>query len=169
LGGVISLPREAVISQLLLIPVYFIIVLFIGGPLGEEIGWRGYLLPRLMKQNNGLVSSIIVFIFWLVWHLPLFWLPGASQYGSPIGPYVIYIAAWSILFTWVYMGTSGSLLSALLLHTSINTFSLFLSSVDPANVDNSLIVYGGVLFSLLALFVVVMNRQMTRVPALKGV
>lgn len=167
LGGVLSLPREAVVSQLVLVPIYYLIVLFIGGPLGEEIGWRGYLLPQLLKQRNGLVSSVIVFVIWFAWHLPLFWLPGASQYGSPIGPYVIFIAAWSTLFTWVYLGTSGSLLSVLLLHTSINTFSLFMTGVDPAHTEGPFLAYG-VASAMLALVVVVMNRQMTQGPDVKA-
>lgn len=162
LGGALFLPREAIMSQLVLVPLYYLIVFFIGGPLGEEIGWRGFLLPHLLKHNNGLIASVIVFIFWFAWHLPLFWLPGASQYGSPLGPYVIFIAVWSILFTWVFVGTSGSLLSVLLLHTTINTFSLFLAGVDPTVAEGPAIVYGGAVSALLALVVLVMNKRVTR-------
>lgn len=166
-GGVVSLSRAAIIDQLVLIPLYYLIVFFIGGPLGEEVGWRGFVLPHLLKQKNSLISSLIVFVLWFAWHLPLFWLPGASQYGSPLGPYVIFIAAWSILFTWVYIGTSGSLLSALLLHTSINTFSLFMTEADPVHAEGPFLAYG-VAFILLALIVVIMNRRMTQAPDAKA-
>ena len=66
--------------------------------------------------------------------------------------------------TWVYLGTSGSLLSALLLHTSVNTFELFMTGVDPAHTEGPFLAYG-VASALQALVVVVMNRQMTQGPA----
>jgi len=159
LGGAISLSQDAILNQLIQIPIFYLIILIIGGPLGEEIGWRGFLLPQLLKKKNGLVASAILFVFWFAWHLPLFWLPGASQYGSPIGPYLLFFAAWSILFTWVYLGTSGSLVSVLLLHTSINTFSNFMTGVDPEHADNPFLAYG-IASALLALFVLFAFQKM---------
>jgi len=158
-GGVISLPGDKILNQLVQVPIFFLIILIIGGPLGEEIGWRGFLLPQLLKSKNGLLSSAILFVIWFAWHLPLFWLPGASQYGSPIGPYLLFFAAWSILFTWVYIGTSGSLLSALLLHTSINTFSNFMSGVDSTHADSPFLAYG-IASALLAVVVILVYRHM---------
>ena len=153
-GGIFYLSGDKILNQLVQTPIFYLIILIIGGPLGEEIGWRGFVLPQLLKSKNVLISSAILFVVWFAWHLPLFWLPGASQYGSPIVPYLIFFAAWSILFTWVYLGTSGSLLSALLLHTSINTYSNFMSGVDPAHADNPLLAYGiaSALFAIVVLF-----------------
>ena len=164
LGGASVLPGKVVLSQLPLIPVYFLIVLLIGGPLGEEIGWRGYLLPHLLKQRDALYASLVVFVIWFGWHLPLFWLPGASQRGASIAAFLLFTAAWSILFAWVYLGTARSLLSALLLHTSINTLSLFLSQIDPAHVDGPLLVQA-ILSAVIALLVVATDKRMTRPAA----
>ncbi len=161
LGGVSVLPREAVLGQLPLIPLYFVIVLVIGGPLGEEIGWRGYLLPHLLKGRDPLYASLLVWIIWFGWHLPLFWLPGASQEGVSIPAFLLFIAAWTVLFTWVYLGTSRSLLSVLLLHTSINTLSLFLQQVDPVHMNDPLLVQA-ILTAILALIIIAIDKAMTR-------
>ncbi len=100
---------------------------------------------------------------WFVWHLPLFWLPGASQQGTSIGAFALHLLAWSILFTWVYLGTRGSLLAALLLHTSINTFSLIVSETDPTHAEAPLLTYA-IVFSILALLVILLDKRMTRGP-----
>jgi membrane protease YdiL (CAAX protease family) len=159
LGSVVNLPRDAVLGQLVLVPLYFLIVLIIGGPLGEEIGWRGYLLPYLLKQKSPLYASLIVFVLWFAWHLPLFWLPGASQRGTSLPWFMLFLAGWSVLFTWVYLGTAGSLLSALLLHTTINTYSLTLQGVDPVYVDAAMPAYAAV-FAVLAAIVIAVDRRM---------
>ena len=163
-GGSFSLSSDAVINQLVQVPIYYIIILIIGGPLGEEIGWRGFALPRLLENKSSLIASFYIFVMWFIWHLPLFWLPGTGQQGSPISAYFVMIAAWSILFTWVYIGTSGSLLSALLLHTSINTFSNFASEVDSLNAKGPLWAYA-IVFAVLALVIVVTKKQRFQEPA----
>jgi membrane protease YdiL (CAAX protease family) len=59
--------------------IYFVIIAFAGGPLGEEIGWRGFLQPQLQNKYTPLKTSIIIAAIWLSWHIPLFWLEGAAQ------------------------------------------------------------------------------------------
>ncbi len=161
LGGTLVLPSQVVLSQLPLIPLYFVIVFFIGGPLGEEIGWRGYLLPQLLKQKDGLYASLVLWIIWFIWHLPLFWLPGASQAGASISAFLLFVAAWSVIFTWVYLGTAGSLLAALLLHTSVNTLSLFIQQIDAVHADAPLLVQS-ILAAVFALIVIAVDKRLTR-------
>jgi hypothetical protein len=153
LGGAMLLPAERLGGQLILLPLYYLIVLIIGGPLGEEIGWRGFLLPHFLQHRKPFLASLLVAAIWFGWHLPLFWLPGASQVGTPIGGFAVFLLAWSVLFTWVHLGTRGSLLAALLLHTSINTFSLVISETDPAHADAPFLAYTAV--SLLAALIVI--------------
>jgi CAAX protease family protein len=160
-GGPMPFPRDAVLNQLTQVPLYYVIVLIIGGPLGEEIGWRGHLLPGLLRQGSAVRASLIVCVIWFAWHLPLFWLPGASQRGASIAAYALFIAAWSVLFTWVYIGTSGSLLSALLLHASINTFSLVLSGIDPTYSEAPVLAQA-VVSAVFAALVIAVDRRMTR-------
>ena len=104
--------------------------LLILGPLSEEIGWRGYALPRLQTRWNALTSSVIVGVFWGLWHLPLFMMVGTSQHelGDPFISFLIKITASSILYTWLYNNTKHSLWSAILLHWLYTYASLVVSS-----------------------------------------
>ncbi|RPI86391.1 MAG: CPBP family intramembrane metalloprotease [Chloroflexi bacterium] len=92
--------------------------LLILGPLSEEIGWRGYALGRLQTQWNALTSSLIVGLFWALWHLPLFMMMGTSfhESGDPFIGFLIKMMASSIFYTWLYNNTKQSLWSAILLH-----------------------------------------------------
>ena len=92
--------------------------LLILGPLSEEIGWRGYALPRLQKRWNALTSSVIIGVIWGLWHLPLFMMVGTSQHelGDPFIGFLIKMTASSILYTWLYNNTQQSIWSAILLH-----------------------------------------------------
>jgi uncharacterized protein len=113
------------------LPVLFIVILILGGPLGEELGWRGYLLPRLLQRTGPLKASFGVAAFWFLWHVPLFWLEGAAQKGSSMALFAAMVAAFSVLFTWLWMGTGGSLLAALLAHTMVNLTSVCVEAVFP--------------------------------------
>jgi membrane protease YdiL (CAAX protease family) len=104
--------------------------LLILGPLSEEIGWRGYALPRLQTRWNALTSSLIVGLVWALWHLPLFMMVGTLQHelGDPFISFLIKITASSILYTWLYNNTKHSLWSAILLHWLYTYASLVVSS-----------------------------------------
>jgi membrane protease YdiL (CAAX protease family) len=102
--------------------------------LGEELGWRGYALPKLQEKYSSLWSSAIVGIMWVFWHTPAFWAPeGTAISGQPVtlfsvGWYLILLIGLSILMTFVYNNTKGSLLLALLFHgmfTGPNIYPLF--------------------------------------------
>ncbi len=96
----------------------FLLPLLILGPLSEELGWRGFALGRLQKRLNALTSSLIIGGFWAVWHLPLFSIPGASQniYDMSFLAFTVGVMAISILYTWVYNNTGGSIWSAVFFH-----------------------------------------------------
>ena len=91
-----------------------------GSALGEEIGWRGYALPRLQAGRSALSASLILGPIWALWHLPL-WLTGAPG-RTPIlyAAFVVSVIALSVLLTWVYNSTGGSLLMVVLLHATFN-------------------------------------------------
>ena len=91
-----------------------------GSALGEEIGWRGYALPRLQTGRSALSASLILGPIWALWHLPL-WLTGAPG-RTPIlyAAFVVSVIALSVILTWVYNSTGGSLLLVVLLHATAN-------------------------------------------------
>ena len=128
-GGQVLPAHSIGVAQFAMLAV---VLLFVGGPVGEEIGWRGYALPRLLERTGPVAASLVVAGMWAVWHLPLFWLPGATQAGSSIPLFVVVVVAFSILTTWVYLATSGSLLAAMLFHHSINLSTFFLPALFPA-------------------------------------
>src|SRR5919107_462341 len=94
--------------------------IFPGSALGEEIGWRGYALPRLQARRSALSASLIVGVFWAFYHLPLFFTGQAFRSPSILVPFVISGIALSVILTWVYNSTGGSLLLVVLLHATAN-------------------------------------------------
>ena len=126
------------IGQLPLLPVYWVIVFVLGGPMGEEIGWRGFALPHLLKSRSPAIASLILGIGWFVWHIPLFWLEGAAQKGNSVVLFALAVLCFSVLFTWIYIRTGGSLLAALVFHTGINSPSLLVSA-EATFTDSSIV------------------------------
>jgi membrane protease YdiL (CAAX protease family) len=88
---------------------------------GEEIGWRGYALPKLQEKYHPLVASVILGVLWGFWHLPSFFTAGSIHEGMSLPFFVLATVGYSILYTWVYNGTGGSLLLTCLLHAANNT------------------------------------------------
>lgn len=113
-----------------LLPLIFLQTLLISSPMGEEIGWRGYALPRLQAGQGAVRASVILGLFWGFWHLPLYLTRGDPLSEVFFGWFLLAIIADTILFTWVYNNTKGSLLLALLFHTSIAVTALYLASVE---------------------------------------
>jgi CAAX protease family protein len=91
------------------------------GPLGEELGWRGFALPRLLKDRSALSAGVILGVIWGVWHLPAFILAGTPQNNMSFPLFMIGVVALSVLMTWAFMGTNGSVLAAALIHWTFNT------------------------------------------------
>jgi uncharacterized protein len=94
------------------IDVFFEAFLLIS--LAEEPGFRGFALPRLMEGRSALSASLILGVFHSIWHLPLFILGSDSPIIIPI------IISGAILNTWLFNNTKGSVLLAMLLHTSVH-------------------------------------------------
>ena len=94
--------------------------LVFGGPLGEELGWRGYALPSLQDRCDWRVASLGLGLVWGVWHLPLFFIDGTSQALTPLALFLLSVVAMSVVFAWLVNRTAGSVVAATLLHTGIN-------------------------------------------------
>ena len=87
---------------------------------GEEVGWRGYLLPRLMERAGLVVASLVVGAIWAAWHLPLFFAPGADTNGQSFILYLLQATAYSVMIAWLYWRSGGSLLLPMLMHAAFN-------------------------------------------------
>lgn len=108
-----------------ILAVVLIIPIATASALGEEYGWRGYLLPRLL-QGNEIRATLVTGFVWALWHLPLL-LTGLSFPGQPlvlaIPIFVFAIVMNSFLFTWLQRLFAGSLWTAALLHGTLNALT----------------------------------------------
>jgi len=119
-GG--TVPDLSDATRWLAVPSTFLLVLLIGGPAGEEFGWRGFLLQRVQPVFGMLGASIVIGVISTLWHLPLFWIPGTAQSHLPFAIFAVRTVALSVISTWLYNGTRRSLLFVLLFHASLNTW-----------------------------------------------
>jgi membrane protease YdiL (CAAX protease family) len=117
-------------TRWLAIPSTFLIVLLLGGPTGEEFGWRGFLLQRIQPVTGVLWASVIIGVITALWHLPLFWIPDTAQSHLPFALFALRTIALSVISTWLYNGTRRSLLFVLLFHASLNTWPNTLYILD---------------------------------------
>jgi len=108
---------------------------------GEEIGWRGYVLPRLQAKYNALVASLIIGVIWSVWHLPKFFGADLSGERSFVWFTIAHLAL-AVLYTWLYNNTRGSLLLVTLFHAAGNTAGMFLpvSFAVPGGMEQNILV-----------------------------
>ncbi|MHC5075941.1 MAG: CPBP family glutamic-type intramembrane protease [Planctomycetota bacterium] len=101
-------------------PFGFMVFFLIYDGLGEEIGWRGFALPWFQENLGSLGGSIVVGVLWALWHLPLFFMPGSSQYGDSLIFYIFLLTCWTIVMALFVNKARGSVLPAILLHGSAN-------------------------------------------------
>ena len=113
-------PAISVGVPLLTVVITLAFFIFPGSALGEEIGWRGYALPRLQSGRSALSASLILGVIWAFYHLPLFFTGQAFRSPSLLVPFVVSGLALSVILTWIYNSTGGSLLLVVLLHATIN-------------------------------------------------
>lgn len=124
-GATPSLPGglspEQQLVPLAVMPVYFLLP-----SLAEELGWRGYALPRLQTRRSALAASLAIGVVWALWHLPLWFVPGSTQGEIPFGWYTVATVAMAVIFTWLFNSTGGSLLPVTLLHASVQVTNVLL-------------------------------------------
>ena len=110
-------------------PLKFVMLFFvmaaIDGPLGEEIGWRGVLLPELLRKTSPLAAAAIVGVVWYAWHVPLY---AAEEKLADFGEHALFLyscIALSVVFTWFFLKSGGSTFLIVYLHDATN-YSMFL-------------------------------------------
>jgi uncharacterized protein len=126
---------------------------------GEEIGWRGYVLPRLQAKHSALISTLILGVIWGFWHLPKF-LPDFD--AVHFAWFMVHTMAIAMILTWIYNGTRGSLLLVVMYHASINTVTMFVPIANTQSNANmgSYIAY--VLLELVTAIIIVITAGPAR-------
>ena len=118
-------PAEVRFSELspLTVILFFLVI-------GEELGWRGYALPRLQARYGALGASLLLGILWAGWHLPNQFIPGLEFYSYGFPAFALYVVPMTVLFTWLANQARGSVLLAWLFHGAINTLFFLNTAVD---------------------------------------
>jgi membrane protease YdiL (CAAX protease family) len=98
---------------------------------GEEIGWRGYALPRLSERFGLAPAGVVLGIIWASWHLPLFFFPESDILGQSFPLYLLQVTALSVAMAWLYWRTNGSLLLTMLMHAAVNNTKDIVPSAVP--------------------------------------
>ena len=113
---------------------------------GEEVGWRGYALPRLATHLGVGGASVLLGVIWALWHLPLFFLQGSGSDGQSFPIYLLHVTALSVAMSWLYWKSEGSLLLVMLMHASVNNTTGIVPAampiaVDPLSFEGSLVAW----------------------------
>ena len=151
--------------------VAFVANIFVGGPLAEDVGWRGYFLPRLRETMPAFDASLLVGIVWVIWHAPMFFFPQGGQVVGfmPFPAFALMTIAWSVFMAWVYVNTQ-SILMAVLYHAAINTtlgtFGVLGRGALGQSTDDLTPVYLHIAtaWSAVLLILLVFGRDLTRRP-----
>jgi len=125
----LGLPTAGLLGNLtataLIIP--FVVLL---PAVAEEIGWRGFILTRILPRFSPLTAGLLIAIPWSLMHLGLY-LPGQPYDGLAVWPSIVTVTALSIIGTWIFVRTDGSVLMTSLFHAGFNASTPFTWSVDP--------------------------------------
>jgi membrane protease YdiL (CAAX protease family) len=126
-----------------------VLFLIFSGPLGEEPGWRGFALPRLLAGRSTLAASLILGVIWAAWHLPLATVGDLSLAGT------LNVVFAAVVFTWLFQRTAGSVLLAVLFHAAHQNSVRYLAAVaagaDRAQQDWIAVAIWGVLAVVIVL------------------
>jgi membrane protease YdiL (CAAX protease family) len=155
-------PPAILAGPLLLLPLFLAILTLTDG-LGEELAWRGFALPRLLTRYNALVASVVLGVIWALWHLPLLWTEGNGMFHLPVWLLLLDLTAKSILFTWVFLHTRGSVLIAMLFHGATNLFLVSPEVVSTGDLEVAVLAMVGK-WVLVGIVLVVAGPRLVRDP-----
>jgi len=156
MGMEVPFSRYPVVDiKLLGMVILFFLYNIIYGGLSEEPGWRGFALPRLQANFSPLVSSLILGVLWAVWHAPgRFGGIEAKSVSDTLAEWVLILLV-TVIFTWLFNRTKGSILVTALVHPAMNTTGYFLTGSLGALI----------LLFVFMLFVIVLDKMWRRLPA----
>jgi uncharacterized protein len=122
---------------------------FIMNGLAEEFGWRGYVLPRFQAKWSALKSSLILGVIWACWHISFFFVPGGGLYQRNFLEWAPWIILSSVIYTWLFNNTGGSVLIAALFHATANYTMFYLPTHASVWVNDLLILLAVILIVII--------------------
>jgi membrane protease YdiL (CAAX protease family) len=158
-----AVPPSPAVESLWLSALILGQILLLGGPLGEEFGWRGYALPALTHRIGWRWASLTVGSIWALWHLPLFFIPGMAQANMPMALFMASTVALSVVFARLSVNTRFSVLPTIVLHWSVNAGSWAIPVTPQNGVMQPHYLVMGLLFTV-AIFVFFKPGPEARAP-----
>ncbi|MCR8861027.1 MULTISPECIES: type II CAAX endopeptidase family protein [Bacillus] len=135
--------------------IYYFIKTIVSGPLGEELGWRGFALMELQKKYSPLKSSIIIGFWWGMWHLPIWFTTGFT--GSNLIKYILFFMI-AIISTTIVMTTFYNLNRNLIIPMIIHFFfNFFIGIINGQLIE--LIMYNAIFYLIVAVLIIVINPK----------
>ncbi|MED1599649.1 type II CAAX endopeptidase family protein [Bacillus pseudomycoides] len=135
--------------------IYYFIKTIVSGPLGEELGWRGFALMELQKKYSPLKSSIIIGFWWGMWHLPIWFTTGFT--GSNLIKYILFFMI-TIISTTIVMTTFYNLNRNLIIPMIIHFFfNFFIGIINGQLIE--LIMYNAIFYLIVAVLIIVINPK----------
>lgn len=135
--------------------IYFFVKNFLAGPLGEELGWRGFAQIELQKKYSPLKASIIIGFWWGMWHLPIWFTTGFV--GMDLIKYILFFMI-SIIFIKIVMTAFYNLNQNLIIPIIIHQFFNFFIGIINGNLIN-LIMYNAIFYLVVAVVMIVINPK----------
>lgn len=138
--------------------LFFVLMIFLDGPFGEELGWRGVLLPELLRTLSPLKAGLVVGVVWYLWHIPLYLADGKALH--PLG-YFVNVVALSVIFTWIYLRSGRSVFLCILLHATSNygLFLLIKFFSFPQGLGTLQVIYDVILVAIASVAAVEMQKK----------
>ena len=159
--GVVSTIRKIIQDSSILALLNLVFFSLLTGPISEEFGWRGYLLPKMKKKYSPLKSSIIIGILWGFWHTgPDFWMMIFNgKYYAFLYPTAMTLGTilLSIIFTWLFINSKESLIPPMLFHASFNMTLYILTIIWSSR--NSLLIGGELLIGLFVTIFLLLKKS----------
>lgn len=139
LPGTTVSPDDGVLAALAVLTTTYVTYL-LGGPIQEEIGWRGFALPRLQTRLSPVTAALVLGVIHCFWHAPLFltseW-DTARHEPSQFLAYLLLVVSLSVILSWLFNGSHGSVLLAILGHNGVNWALFAAGTVTGRTVENN--------------------------------
>ena len=151
--------------SLFITQIGFLLPLLVLGPISEEIGWRGFALDRLQTRWSALISGLIIGVVWSLWHLPLFFMIGTSQFELkfPFIGFMLGLTSTSVIYSWLNNRARGSIWMAIFFHWIYTYFAQVVATgVTRSPIYNNLEYIPHILITLLV--VLIWKEEMIKKP-----
>lgn len=142
----------------------FFIYNFFSGPASEELGWRGFALPRMLKKFNAITATLLQGAIWVAWHIPLVLVPESSQTTAFWPVYITLILVVNIILNWLWVNAKGSLFITVLAHFSFNFGSVLVLSLLNMTSAMTYNIVGAVLGTLYLILIFILFNPKTFLP-----